>query len=64
MKIDIGHLIRPFMAVCFVLLTAYLAFIGKIDAKDILLITSNIMAFYFGERAALKVPGAPKPPLQ
>lgn len=49
-------LMRPFITVCFVGVTAYLAFIGKIDAKDILSLTSIIVAFWFGERAALKKP--------
>jgi len=53
----IKQLIRPFIAVCFVLLTVGLAATGKIEPKEVLTITSVIVAFYFGERAALKKPG-------
>ena len=53
----IQKLVRPFISVTFVLLTAYLAAMGKIPAKDVLYITGIIVAFHYGERAALKKPG-------
>lgn len=49
-------LMRPFITVCFVLLVIFLAVSGKIDPKEILTPTSMIIAFWFGERAALKKP--------
>ena len=49
-------LIRPFIAVSFVIVTLYLAIVGKLNAREILTITGIIAAFYFGERAALKNP--------
>lgn len=56
----IRKLVRPFIAVSFVLLTVYLAIKGQIEAKDILSLTGIIAAFYFGEKSALKKPGENK----
>jgi len=55
---NIRKLVRPFMAVSFVAAAITLAMIGKIEAKEILSIASIIVAFYFGERSALKKPGS------
>ena len=56
-KIDaIRRLVRPFISVCFVGTTVALAILGKVDPKDMLEITGIIVAFHFGERAALKKP--------
>ena len=52
----IRQLVRPFISVSFVLITAYLALAGKVDASEVLAITGIIVAFHFGERAALKKP--------
>ena len=54
---NIRKLMRPFIAVCLVGTTVYLAVIGKIEAAMIMGITSTIVGFYFGERSALKKPG-------
>ena len=45
---------RPFITVSFVGLTAYLTFAGKIEPKEVFLITSSLVSFWFGERSALK----------
>ena len=50
----IRDLVRPFISVCFVGTTVALAIFGKIEPKDMLQITEIIVAFHFGERAALK----------
>jgi len=52
----IRGLIRPFISVCFVGTTVVLAILGKIEPKDILTVTSIIVSYHFGERAALKKP--------
>jgi type IV secretory pathway VirB2 component (pilin) len=52
----IRGLIRPFIAVSFVAVTLYMTYLGKLDAKEVLSITAMIVAFYFGERSALKKP--------
>jgi len=60
----IKKLVRPLMAFGFVGTVIYLAIKGKIPPKEVLTITAIIVAFYFGERAALKRPGegdAPPP---
>ena len=48
----IRGLVRPFISFCFVMTTAVLAVIGKIDPGDILQLTGIIVAFHFGERAS------------
>jgi len=50
----IRGLVRPIISISFVFMCAYLALSGKIDAKDVLEITGIIVAFHFGEKAALK----------
>jgi hypothetical protein len=50
----IRNLVRPFMAVSFVGTTIYLAVTAKIEPGKLLSITGMIVAFYFGERSALK----------
>lgn len=58
MKVEIiRELMRPFVTVIFVLLVVYLTLTGKIDAKEILSIAGILIAFWFGERSALKKPG-------
>ena len=52
----IKSLIRPFIALSFVLATITLYLMSKIEAQSILQITAIIIGFYFGERAALKRP--------
>ena len=52
----IRELVRPFISVCFVGTTVVLAILGRIEPKDILTVTGIIVAFHFGERAALKKP--------
>ena len=54
---NIRSLVRVFISVAFVLMTAWLVWTGKIDPREVLLITGIIVAYYFGERAGLKVPG-------
>ena len=54
----IRGLVRPFIAVSFVSVTLYLAIVGKLEAREVLAITSIIAAFYFGERAGRKKPAA------
>ena len=53
----IRHLVRPFIAVAFVVMVGWLVYGGGIDPKDILGMLGLIIGFYFGERAALKKPG-------
>lgn len=50
----IRSLIRPFIAVVFTLVAAYLSLQGTIKPNEILTITSMIVAFHFGERAGKK----------
>ena len=50
----IRSLVRPFIAVAFVGATVALFMLGKLEAKEILVTTSLIVGFYFGERAANK----------
>ena len=52
----IRKLVRPFIAVSFVLATLALFVMGKLPAEGILQTTGIIVGFYFGERAALKEP--------
>ena len=57
----IQKLIRPFIAVSFTCATIWLTFAGKISPDVVGTATVAIMAFYFGERAALKNPSEKKP---
>lgn len=57
MEKDGRHLVRPFISIAFVTVALVLALMGKVDAKEVLQITGIIVAFHFGERAALKKPG-------
>jgi len=52
----IRKMVRPFIAVSFILATVGLFAWGKLDAREILTPTGIIIGFYFGERAALKKP--------
>ena len=45
---------RPFITVTFTGLVIYLTVIGKVDPNDVFTVASTIVAFWFGERAALK----------
>ena len=47
----IRSLVRPFMAVSFVFMTAFCVYKGQIDGKEVLTIMGILMAFYFGERS-------------
>lgn len=47
-------LMRPFITIAFTGLVIYLTIAGKIDAKEVFTVASTIVAFWFGERAALK----------
>jgi hypothetical protein len=58
---NIKTLMRPFIAVSFVLTSVALVSFGKIEAKDFMSITAIIVAFYFGERSALKNPNEKEP---
>jgi len=51
---SIRKLIRPFIAVSFVGTAVFLLIAGKIEAREVLTITSLIIGFYFGERSAKK----------
>lgn len=53
---NIKSLMRPFIALSFVLGTITLYLTGKIEAQSILQTTGIIIGFYFGERAVLKRP--------
>jgi len=55
---NIRKLIRPFITVSLVSTVVYLAIVGKIDPKELLGYTGIIIGYHFGERAALKKPGA------
>ena len=48
--------VRPIMTLSFTATVIYLAIEGKIEPREIMLVYGIIMAFYFGERAALKQP--------
>lgn len=50
----IRNLVRPFIAISFVGIVVFLTVTGKVEPSAILQITGMIIAFYFGERAALK----------
>ena len=52
--IFIRGLVRPIISISFVCMCGYLVLDGKIDAKDVLELTGIIVAFHFGEKAALK----------
>ncbi len=52
----VRKLVRPFIAVTFTLATIWLTVIDKVSPEVISTATVAIMAFYFGERAALKSP--------
>lgn len=51
---NIKGLVRPYISVALVSVTAYLAITGKIDPKDMLSLTGVIIAFHFGERSGSK----------
>lgn len=53
----IRALVRPFLAVAFSLASIVLAFMGMLQPAIIATAATAIIAFYFGERGALKVPG-------
>jgi len=52
----IRGLVRPFISVSLICMLAYLVYFGQIESKDILYLTGIVVAFHFGERAALKKP--------
>jgi hypothetical protein len=54
MSNDIRIYMRPFITVMFVLLTTYLTVLGKVDAKDVLLVTTSLVSYWFGERSNMK----------
>ena len=53
---QLKEFMRPFITFSFVITSVALVSFGKIDAKEFMTITSIIVAFYFGERSALKNP--------
>ena len=53
---------RPFITVAFTGLVIYLTITGKIEANDVFTVASTIVAFWFGERAALKQKDAENDP--
>lgn len=53
---NIRKMIRPFISVSLILMLGYLTVEKLIPAKDILYLTGIVVAFHFGERAALKQP--------
>ncbi len=54
MPTKVISLMRPFITIAFTGLVVYLTIAGKIDAKEVFTVASTIVAFWFGERAALK----------
>lgn len=54
MPTKVMSLMRPFITIAFTGLVVYLTIAGKIDAKEVFTVASTIVAFWFGERAALK----------
>lgn len=54
MTTKIISLMRPLITVTFMGLVAYLTIMQKIDPKEVFTVASTIVAFWFGERAALK----------
>jgi hypothetical protein len=54
MTAKVISLMRPFITIAFTGLVIYLTVTGKIDAKEVFTVASTIVAFWFGERAALK----------
>lgn len=56
----VRKLVRPFIAIVFTLATIWLTAVGKVSPDVIATATVTIIAFYFGERAALKTPGESK----
>lgn len=52
------QLVRPMIAVCLMGILVFYAVTGKITEQNVLSLTGMIIAFYFGERSALKIPGA------
>jgi len=50
----IRGIVRPIISISFVSMCAFLVVKGSIDAKDVLELTGIIVAFHFGEKAALK----------
>lgn len=54
MPTKVISLMRPFITIAFMGLVIYLTIAGKIDAKEVFTVASTIVAFWFGERAALK----------
>ena len=49
-------LVRPFITFCLMGTFSYLSVTGKIPSKEVALLVAIIIAFYFGERSALKKP--------
>ena len=59
---EVRKLMRPFITVSFVLCAVALVSFGKVDAEKFMTIVGMIVAFYFGERSALKDPNIPNIP--
>ena len=53
---EVRKLMRPFITVSFTLCAVALVSLGKVDAEKFMTIVGMIVAFYFGERSALKDP--------
>jgi len=50
----IRGIVRPIISLSFVAIVGWMTYKEFVDPKDILAITGMIVAFHFGERAALK----------
>ena len=62
MPTKVISLMRPFITIVFTGLVIYLTITGKIEANDVFTVASTIVAFWFGERAALKQKDAENDP--
>lgn len=56
---QIRSLVRPFIAVAMTSTICYGTVLGYIEWKDLFSLAGMVIAFYFIERAALKIPGTP-----
>lgn len=50
-------IVRPIITLTFTTVIVVMTLNGHVDAKDVLLIYATLVAFWFGERSALKIPG-------
>lgn len=52
----IRQMVRPVMAICFIVMMAVGFFTGRVEWDSISQLVAAVVAFYFAERAALKKP--------